>query len=104
VIRLNLYFLRIGHVRDGIDVSKVRQILDEFVNLGKEECRFCWCLPTCSAGCVLTVMEKGRLSPTARRDACAAHRETTHRTLRSICRVLEKDPHALDYLGKINLS
>jgi uncharacterized protein len=95
-------FMNIGNVHEGINVSKVRQILDGFVDLGKDECRFCWCLPTCSAGCVLTVMENGKLSKKARREACAAYRKTTNRTLRSICRILEKNPHALDYMEKIN--
>lgn len=97
-------FLKIGNIHEGIDVAKVKRILDDFVTLGKEECRFCWCLPTCNAGCMLTVMENGRLSSKARQTACAAHRQITDRTLRNMCRVLEQNPHALDYLDKIILS
>lgn len=97
-------FLRIGSVGEGIEMAKVKRILAEFVNLEKEDCRFCWCLPTCNAGCVLTVMREGQLSRDARRQACAMHRQDTHRTLTSICRVLEKDPRALDYLRNITFS
>jgi sulfatase maturation enzyme AslB (radical SAM superfamily) len=93
--------MRIGSVYEGIDVAKVKRILDGFVDLGKENCRFCWCLPTCNAGCILTVMENGQFSRKAREDACAAHRKIAHRTMRSVCRILERNPHALDYLQKI---
>ena len=93
--------MMIGNVHEGINVSKVRQILQKFVDLEKDDCRFCWCLPNCHAGCIATVIRKNKLSRDARRHACAVHRKITHRTIIDICRILEKNPHALDYMEKI---
>jgi uncharacterized protein len=93
--------MRIGSVREGIDITKIRQLLQRFVELAKDHCRLCWCLPTCRAGCMVTVTEGEDLSENSRRFACATHRNVTHRTMRDIARILEEEPHALDYFENI---
>ena len=96
--------MRIGNVQEGVNVSRVQHLLEEFVDLSKDECRFCWCLPTCVSACHVTCMVNGQFSRDEKHRACASHRSVTHRTMRDMCRVLEKNSHAFDFLEKITLS
>lgn len=93
--------MRIGSAREGIDVAKICQLLQKFVNLAKDDCSHCWCLPTCRAGCLVMVAEDGHLNENAKRTICASHRRATHRTMCDICDILEQEPRALDYFDKI---
>ena len=95
---------RIGSVDEGVSARKIRALLQAFVDLGKEECRSCWCLPMCTAGCVVAVMKDGKLDPAARKQACESCRNRTHRIMTDVCEALESNPRALQYMDAITLS
>lgn len=94
----------IGSVDEGVSATKVRDLLQTFVDLGKQECRTCWCLPMCTAGCVVSVMKDGKLDPAARKRVCEACRNRTHQIMTDVCEAMEANPEALQYMDAISLS
>ena len=95
---------RIGSVDEGVSATKVRNLLQTFVDLSKEQCRSCWCVSMCTAGCVVAVMKEGKLDPDAREQACVSCRNRTHRIMIDVCEAMEANPRALQYMDAITLS
>jgi uncharacterized protein len=96
-------YLKIGNVRQGVDACKVHQLLRDWTDLNKEECRYCWCLSTCQVGCWQDVCDGSKPTLALKRKACAAHRQQMHRLLIDYCSVLEKNPHAFDFTMRIRI-
>jgi sulfatase maturation enzyme AslB (radical SAM superfamily) len=96
--------MKIGDVYLGIDISKAQELLEKFVSFAEDDCKFCWCVSNCRADCFGAILKNGRLSKELRRRICAIYRRATHHTMSDICRILEKNPHALDYMEKIIIS
>jgi uncharacterized protein len=97
-------YLKIGDVNQGIDVAKIRQLLAEWVDLTREHCGICWCLPVCGAGCWSNICDGERPTESLKRQACARHIDKMHRLLVDYCSVLETNPHALDYIKDITIT
>ncbi len=95
--------MEVGNVYEDINVSKVHHMLEKFTALSRDECRFCWCLPTCDAGCHVAVCENGKLSKTAKQQFCSSCRKVTHQTMVDMCEVLEQNPHAFDYSKSMDI-
>ncbi len=93
--------MKIGSIREGVDVCKVYQMLEEWVNVTRDQCRSCWCLPTCTVGCFASIHEGGILTMDAKLEACEKHRRNAHRTIVDYCSVLEKNPNAFDYAAGV---
>lgn len=96
--------MNIGDVYQGIDISKAQELLEKFVSFAEDDCKFCWCVSNCRADCFGAILKNGRLNKELRRRICAIYRRATHHTMSDICRILEKNPHALDYMEKIIIS
>jgi uncharacterized protein len=92
---------QIGSVQEGVSPEKVHALLQTFVDVSKAECRTCWCVPICQAGCVVAVMKDGKPDCQARRKACESFLRTAHRTMVSVCEALEANPEALRYMDAI---
>jgi uncharacterized protein len=97
-------YLKIGDVNQGIDVAKIRQLLAEWVDLTKQYCSSCWCLPICGVGCWSTVCDGEKPTEGLKKQACARHIDKMHRLLVDYCSVLETNPHALDYIKDITIT
>jgi uncharacterized protein len=97
-------YMKIGDVERGFDIPKIRRILSDWVDLTKEQCRFCWCLHTCKVGCWSGLCDGERPTELLKKNACEGHRLRAHKMLVDYCSVLEKNPHALDYIADITLS
>ncbi len=95
--------MRVGSVYEGVSVAKVRHMLEKYITLFKDECKFCWCLPTCNAICHVDVSDNGQFSKEAKHRCCICCRKSTHQVMVDMCTVLEKNPHAFDYSKSINL-
>jgi uncharacterized protein len=94
---------KIGDVNKGLGVDKVMAILQRWNQAAGDQCRFCWCLPTCDVGCFATVSEDGGIAPESRRQACAICRANAHQLLMDYCGILEANPKAFDYTAEISL-
>jgi uncharacterized protein len=92
--------MRIGNVHEGINYVKAYQLSKNFFELNHKECKYCWCSRMCQVGCVANVRNGLQWTHKAKQDACARHRRERHNTLIDYCNVMEKNPHAFDYLRK----
>ena len=95
---------KIGDIRTGLDIHRIKQILDEWLKSAGGDCLGCWCLPTCLIGCISSVCPDGKPSEEAMRTACQASRENMHSMLIDYCTVLEKNPAAFDYAENITIT
>lgn len=95
---------KIGDTHNGVDVNKVMDVLQRWNQAAGDQCRFCWCLPTCDVGCFATVGEEGNITSESRRQACAICRANAHQLLVDYCGILEANPKAFDYTARISLS
>lgn len=96
-------YLKIGNVREGIDVSKVREIYKEWVECNANECRLCWCVHLCQAGCWSRVHKDGILTQQAKQKACGFARGDVHLGMVKYSSILEKKSKAFDYMDAITV-
>ena len=92
---------KIGNIREGVNTDKVYEMLKSFVECTRDQCRYCWCLPICGVGCYADIREKAAFSKKAKEQTCALHRMSMHHRLTNYCTVLEKNPHAFDFMKEI---
>ena len=97
-------YYKIGSVDDGFDVAKIWRLLNEWVELTREECKYCWCLRTCKVGCWSNISDGEKPTAILKSQACEAHRRGMHGFLIDYCSVLERNPRALDYMKDITVS
>lgn len=93
----------IGNIHKGIELEKVMAMIQRWVAAGNEQCRYCWCLPTCAMGCLATLGNETGFSPEAKSKACSFHRRHMHRVITDYCRILEENPKAFDYANDIEI-
>ncbi len=96
-------YLKIGNVKEGLNIPKIRRLLDEWVELTKEECHNCWCLHNCKVGCFSNTSDGEKPTQESKLRECAKHRINRHNFLTNYCKVLEQDPTNLDYIEKITV-
>lgn len=94
----------LGNVREGVVPEKVLALLAKWASAGGDECRRCWCMPTCMAGCFATVEEAGEVTPAAKGQACALHLRNMHALLADYCTILEDNPRAFDFVKDMTFS
>jgi radical SAM protein with 4Fe4S-binding SPASM domain len=97
-------YMKIGDVENGLDIPKIRRLLSDWVDFTKEQCRYCWCLHTCKLGCWSNISDGEKPTGLVKKTACQGYRLRAHKMLVDYCSVLEKNPHALDYMENITLS
>lgn len=91
----------IGNVETGIELTKVTALIQQWVEASKEQCRYCWCLPTCSMGCLATIGNENGFSRDDKNKACLLHRRHMHRVIEDYCHILEENSAAFDYANDI---
>lgn len=94
------YFI-IGNVNDGIDVNCVKQMIDEFTDLTKEDCKKCWCLRMCSVGCLEGVIENHVPVKKLKQKRCALLRNQRQSEMIEMMTLLEQNPNALDHYNQV---
>ncbi len=93
----------IGNIREGVDLARVMILLEQWIQASQDQCRYCWCMPTCHVGCFATVSENGKVTQEAKNRACAAYRRSMDRFLTEYCDILEENPKAFDYMADMSL-
>jgi len=94
----------IGDIAGGVDTGKVLALLEKWMNATGEQCRFCWCVSHCMAGCLAMVEGDGGITEEAKARLCAMHRRATHQLLMEYCGILEENHDAFDYMSEFELS
>lgn len=99
----NSEYLKIGNIKQGFNVDKIQQLLSDWINLTRYECKRCWCLPLCAIPCWAGDICAEGPNKTEKISACARERTAKHHLLIAYCSVLEKNPHAFDYMEHIDV-
>jgi uncharacterized protein len=94
---------KIGDVRERLNVERVIALVNHWVRTNRNQCRYCWLLNSCLMGCVATVGDGSPISEQAKRRACAAHRRNMGRLIVEYCEILEKNPHAFDFIESMEI-
>ena len=85
--------LQIGNCDDGIDVTKVQNLLKSYVRFCDEMCQNCWAYRLCSQ-CFTQVLEKGRISKRRKLDNCRRERKEITKALEQYIRIWEHEPES----------
>lgn len=93
----------IGNVREGINMARVMALLEQWIQASQDQCRYCWCMPTCHVGCFATVSEDGKVTQKAKNKVCVDYRRSMDRFLVEYCDILEENPKAFDYMVGMSL-
>ncbi len=95
--------LRIGDVNAGVDSDAVYRLLHDWVELGKDECRSCWCLPMCQVGCWREGFDGKTITAEEKKIACQSHRRDMSRLIVDYCTILENNSKAFDFSKDVTL-
>jgi len=95
-------YMKIGSVTEGFDIPHIRRLLEEWVNRTKKECKYCWCLPTCRVGCWATARDI-ETTGDSKLALCASHQGAALEMMKEYCWILERNPHALDYMKDVKM-
>lgn len=89
----------IGNVDSGINSEKVWKLIEEFDKLRTEKCVNCWAVRLCQACFIYVAGDKG-FNREKFRYYCHLFKSDLHRSLELYTAIYEKNPDALDFLGK----
>lgn len=93
----------IGDVRSGFDIERMACVMNEFIDvMDSEVCRSCWAVQLCNI--CYSAAKGGAFPPHALFEECARYRKRTENTLQAHCTILDKNPHAFDYMESYALS
>ena len=93
---------RIGDVWNGIDLERVMTLLKTWNQANSAQCRYCWCLSHCMAGCFASLTD-GQVTEAAKARLCTAFRRSRRRMLQQYTAILEENPAAFDYTSEIEV-
>lgn len=93
----------IGDVDTGVDLDRVFEYLAKHHAFTDRHCTGCWAIRLCGA-CQSTIGGPDGIDPERVRLHCAQERSQLAESLDLYTRLLEEDPHALDYIESISIS
>ncbi len=88
--------MKIGTVKDGFDIEKVREMIN-ISRLTEKECKNCWAYRFCKS-CIKEIEENGRFSSERRRNECANMLKVVEREMKEYLLVNE---YKQEYVGGI---
>lgn len=97
-------YYTIGSISEGINVEKAVQLLEDFTEPSREDCKNCWIIRMCHVGCVRDIVKNGVPKPDLKIKKCIEARRNRAEEIVNMCVLLEKDPHALDHFNDVSVS
>ncbi|MBI4721671.1 MAG: hypothetical protein HY769_01495 [Candidatus Stahlbacteria bacterium] len=97
------YHLPIGDIDNGIEITKVRNIISDYIILFDENCANCWSLCLCKH-CFSSARKGENLSMDKRKEICEIQKNSIHNNLVLYMTILEKNPQSFDYMKEIKIS
>jgi uncharacterized protein len=88
--------LRLGHVDDGVDLTRARSILEDFHAFLADDCANCWLWRLCQV-CPAGPSIGHGFDRDRARAVCDGHREGMAHMLSLYASILERNPTALDF-------
>jgi len=93
--------LAIGDLDTGFDMDRIMNLCEGNPALLEDRCVKCWNVRMCTVGCHRILGPDGRLSRSAKEEACEESLRKSHHSLCAMCSVLEKNPDALRFLDNM---
>lgn len=87
----------IGHVDTGIEYSKVRSLLEQYINGSIQDCTNCWAVRLCGI-CLAQARRSRDLDFERKRENCSAERSNLHNSLALYAEIMERNPKAFDFV------
>ncbi len=87
----------IGDVERGLDLVAIRSLIDNYIDISSEDCRNCWAVRLCRL-CFVDAKKGTRLDIDRKRERCAQERQMIHEALVNYAEIMEKNPHAFDFV------
>jgi uncharacterized protein len=88
--------LSIGDVEHGLDFDRIDSIIREYAKKSSPSCRECWAIRLCSLCYIHATTD--RLDFEKKAERCEGHRNSLLAAMGLYCRILKKNPTALDYM------
>jgi uncharacterized protein len=89
--------IKIGSIDDGVDFSRLNQLIVEFERLLNAKCRNCWALRMCSL-CLNDVLDDKGINFSLQAPRCADVQKSLRRQLALFCTIHELGDHMLSHL------
>jgi uncharacterized protein len=90
--------LEIGDVFRGIDRDRIMGLYRSFWALYGRACLGCWAMRYCSTCFLTATTATGKFDQSLREERCESVRRFWKRKLEVYCSIIERNPHAFDYL------
>ena len=87
----------IGHVDTGIEYSKVRSLLEQYIRGSTQDCTSCWAVRLCSL-CLAQARRSRDLDFGRKKDNCSVERANLHDSLVLYAEIMERNPKAFDFV------
>lgn len=87
----------IGHVDTGIEIPKVRSLLDRYICGSVEDCAGCWAVRLCGI-CLAQTRKSKDLDFDRKRENCSVERANLHNSLVLYAEIMERNPKAFDFV------
>lgn len=92
----------IGNVMEGIDIKKVKQLIDEYITYSFSDCKNCWAVSLCRI-CFQGAYVNGKFDIHYKRNICNANKEQLLEDLKTYGNVAVEFPHKLLKWDKIKI-
>jgi uncharacterized protein len=93
----------IGNVESGVDINKIKTIVDDYIKNSFEDCKDCFALPNCQI-CFANAYESNEYSRKRKREACEFMRESIAQNFADYVLLCRKYPHKMDAWDKVLIS
>lgn len=84
---------KIGNVNKGLDFSKIFELIDQYIDISKEDCCHCWAAKVCYM-CFSSARKGAELSLDRKRAQCETVKNDFHEALQMYCEIMERNPNA----------
>lgn len=94
--------LCVGSVDTGIDMNRVIELITEYSELTADECLSCWASRLCDI-CFIDAEKESMFDRKEKLKACESYRRGIHKDLILCYSILERNPHAFDFVKRIKV-
>ena len=90
----------IGDVDSGVDLIRVKKLIDDYLELSTPECTHCWAVRLCKL-CFSMARRGDRLDKDRKMQRCVTERDSLHSALRMYATIMEQNPLAFDFVKEM---
>jgi uncharacterized protein len=87
----------IGHVDRGLEIERVRGMIDRYIAESNPDCVDCWALRLCKM-CFYSMKRGDRMDIERKRERCVDQRQSAHNQLEMYTKILEQNNEAFEFV------